>query len=108
MTTRLAALLVLVLAGARAASGVVERDCALATSDCTIAETARQAHVHVGAAASVTQGPAESALLAAHFNARPRPMRRCSSTRRCGPSRRTPQSGTPSHSPSRPATCVAP
>lgn len=66
---RLAALLLPLVTASGVAHGVVTQDCGLATSDCTIADTARQAHVYVGAAASVTQSPAELALLATHFNA---------------------------------------
>ncbi len=48
---------------------VVTQDCALPASTCTLAQTARQAHVHVGATAARDQSPAVRALLATHFTA---------------------------------------
>ncbi len=51
------------------AHGVVTRDCALPASDCTIRDTARQAHVHVGVTTNRAHGPAERAVIATHFNA---------------------------------------
>jgi GH35 family endo-1,4-beta-xylanase len=68
MTARVLLLLALTLF-AGAAHAVVTQDCALPGAACTIADAARQAHVHVGAITNRLQGPAERALLAEHFNA---------------------------------------
>ena len=51
------------------ASGVVEQDCALSGADCTLAETARQAGVFVGAAIASPDLPAEQATIPRDFNA---------------------------------------
>jgi endo-1,4-beta-xylanase len=56
----------LVLAGP--ASGVVEQDCALPGADCTLAETARQAGVFVGATIGSPDLPAEQATIPRDFN----------------------------------------
>lgn len=56
----------LVLAGP--VSGVVEQDCALPGADCTLAETARQAGVFVGAAIGSPDLPAEQATIPRDFN----------------------------------------
>jgi len=56
----------LVLAGP--VSGVVEQDCALPGADCTLAETARQAGVFVGAAIGSPDRPAEQATIPRDFN----------------------------------------
>ena len=49
---------------------IVSQDCARRRiSDCTLAETARQAHVFIGAAVDTNNAPAERALVAEHFNA---------------------------------------
>ncbi len=52
----------------RLVAAAVTQDCALARSDCTLAETAAQAHVRVGAIDQDQDGDAERALRAAHFN----------------------------------------
>jgi endo-1,4-beta-xylanase len=59
-----AALLVL----AEPVSGVVEQDCALPGADCTLAETARQAGVFVGAAIGSPDLLAEQATIPRDFN----------------------------------------
>jgi endo-1,4-beta-xylanase len=56
----------LVLAGP--ASGVVEQDCALPGADCSLAETARQAGVFVGAAIASPDLSAEQATIPRDFN----------------------------------------
>ena len=50
------------------ASGVVEQDCARPGADCTLAETARQAGVFVGAAIGRPDLPAEQATIPRDFN----------------------------------------
>jgi endo-1,4-beta-xylanase len=50
------------------ATGVVEKDCALPGADCTLAETARQAGVFVGAAIASPEFPAEQATIPHEFN----------------------------------------
>src|SRR5215470_13409993 len=57
------------LVAAAPARGVVTQDCALAGSNCVIADAARQAHVFVGAIRNQFQTAAERELLARHFNA---------------------------------------
>jgi endo-1,4-beta-xylanase len=49
-------------------SGVVDQDCAFPGADCTLAETARQAGVFVGAAIVSPQLPAEQATIPRDFN----------------------------------------
>jgi endo-1,4-beta-xylanase len=67
--TRPAILALAFVLAAAPAGAIVTRDCARPGADCTIAETARQAHVFVGAIANQHQTPDERALLARHFNA---------------------------------------
>jgi endo-1,4-beta-xylanase len=62
----LAAATLLVWAGP--AGGVVEQDCALPGADCTLAETARQAGVFVGAAIASPDLPAEQTTIPRDFN----------------------------------------
>jgi endo-1,4-beta-xylanase len=50
------------------AGGVVEQDCALPGADCTLAETARQAGVFVGAAIGSPELPAVEATIPRDFN----------------------------------------
>jgi endo-1,4-beta-xylanase len=49
-------------------SGVVDQDCALPGADCTLAETARQAGVFVGAAIASPELPPEQATIPREFN----------------------------------------
>jgi endo-1,4-beta-xylanase len=62
-------LVVGLLVGATTAPAVVTHDCARSDADCTLAQTARQAHVDVGVAIAADQGSAKRALIAEHFTA---------------------------------------
>jgi endo-1,4-beta-xylanase len=58
----------LLLLWAGPVGGIVEQDCALPGADCTLAETARQAGVFVGAAIASPELPAVQATVPSEFN----------------------------------------